>query len=119
MNLDAVIVGLDPSGRPPAASRRARPERPILLAVDEQLLGEGAALRVAPELADPVGSLEVGEHEDVEQLGAGGLARARPGELGAVVQPDFEPRDRTLAPVPTFSTGRPSYRTYMLGSITR
>ena len=30
-----------------------------------------AALRVAPELADPVGSLEVGEHQDVEQLGAG------------------------------------------------
>jgi hypothetical protein len=35
-----------------------------------QKLGEGATLRVAPELADPVGSLEVGEHEDVEQLGA-------------------------------------------------
>ena len=33
-------------------------------------LGEGATLRVAPELADPVGLLEVGEHEDVEQLGA-------------------------------------------------
>ena len=29
------------------------------------------ALRVGSELADPVGSLEVGEHEDVEQLGAG------------------------------------------------
>jgi len=28
------------------------------------------ALRVGSELADPVGSLEVGEHEDVEQLGA-------------------------------------------------
>jgi hypothetical protein len=47
-----------------------RPERPILLAVDQQL-GEGAALWVAPELADPVGSLEVGEHQDVEELGAG------------------------------------------------
>ena len=31
------------------------PQRPILLAVDQQL-GEGAALRVAPKLADPVGS---------------------------------------------------------------
>jgi hypothetical protein len=29
---------------------------------------------VAPELADPVGSLEVGQHEDVEQLGAGSWA---------------------------------------------
>ena len=47
-----------------------RPKRPVLLAVDQQL-GEGAALWVAPELADPVGALEVGEHEDVEQLGAG------------------------------------------------
>jgi hypothetical protein len=34
-------------------------------------LGEGATLRVAPELADPVGSLEVRQHEDVEQLSAG------------------------------------------------
>jgi hypothetical protein len=43
-------------------------QRPVLLAVDQQL-GEGLALRVAPELSDPVGSLEVGEREDVEQLG--------------------------------------------------
>jgi hypothetical protein len=47
-----------------------RPERPVLLTVDQQL-GEGATLRVAPELADPVGSLEVGQHQDVEQFGAG------------------------------------------------
>jgi hypothetical protein len=46
-----------------------RTERSILLAVDQQF-GEGTALRVAPELSDPVGSLEVGEHEDVEQFGA-------------------------------------------------
>ena len=42
-------------------------------AVDQEL-GEGATLRIAPELADPVGSLEVGEHQDVEQLGAGSWA---------------------------------------------
>ncbi|MET1011046.1 MAG: hypothetical protein ABWY83_01575 [Actinomycetota bacterium] len=47
-----------------------RSERPILLAVDQEF-GEGAALWVAPELADPVGSLEVGERQDVEKLGAG------------------------------------------------
>jgi hypothetical protein len=35
-----------------------RPKRPVLLAVDQQL-GEGAALRIAPELVDPVGPLEV------------------------------------------------------------
>ena len=49
---------------PTSTARRVR----SLLAVDQQL-GEGATLRVAPELSDPVGSLEVGEHEDVEQLG--------------------------------------------------
>jgi len=37
----------------------------------DQQLREGATLRVSPELADPVGSLEVGKHQDVEQLGAG------------------------------------------------
>jgi hypothetical protein len=58
------------TARTPAASRRAPPQRPVLFAVDQQL-GEGPRLRVPPELADPVGSLEVGEHEDVEQLGAG------------------------------------------------
>jgi hypothetical protein len=47
-----------------------RPERPVLLAVDQEL-GEGPALWVSPELSDPIGPLEVGEHEDVEQLGAG------------------------------------------------
>jgi hypothetical protein len=31
----------------------------------------GAALRIAPELSDPVGAVEIGQHEDVEQLGAG------------------------------------------------
>ena len=36
-----------------------RPQRPILLAVDQEL-GEGASLRVSPELTDPVGALEVG-----------------------------------------------------------
>jgi hypothetical protein len=47
-----------------------RPQRPVLLAVDQEF-GEGAALGVAPELSDPVGPLEVGKHEDVKQLGAG------------------------------------------------
>jgi len=46
-----------------------RSERPVLLAVDQQL-GEGAALRVASELSDPVGSLEVGQHQHVEKFGA-------------------------------------------------
>jgi hypothetical protein len=46
-----------------------RPQRPVLLAVDQELR-EGATLGVSPELTDPVGPLEVGEHEDVEQFGA-------------------------------------------------
>jgi hypothetical protein len=36
-----------------------RSKGPVLLAVDQQL-SEGAALRVAPELSDPVGPLESG-----------------------------------------------------------
>jgi hypothetical protein len=47
-----------------------RPERPVLLAIDQEF-GKGATLRVAPELSDRVGPLEVEQHEDVEQLGAG------------------------------------------------
>ena len=39
-------------------------------AVDQEF-GEGAALGVSVELADPTGAVEVGEQEDVEQLGAG------------------------------------------------
>ena len=62
--VDPLTVGL------PQHPDEHRPKRPILLAVDQQL-GEGAALRVAPELADPVGAIEVGEHEDVEHVGAG------------------------------------------------
>jgi hypothetical protein len=39
------------------------------LAVDQEF-AEGAALRVAPELSDPVGAVEVGEHEGLEEFGA-------------------------------------------------
>jgi hypothetical protein len=57
----------------PQHSNQYSPKSLVLLAVDQEL-GEGAALRVAPELADPVGSLEVGEHEDMKQLNAGSRA---------------------------------------------
>ena len=57
------------AGPPPQHPHEHRPEGPILLAVDQEP-GECAALRVAPELSDPVGPLEVGEHQDLEQLGA-------------------------------------------------
>jgi hypothetical protein len=42
---------------------------PVLLTVDQEF-GESATLRVAPELSDPVGPVEVGQHQDVEQLAA-------------------------------------------------
>jgi hypothetical protein len=58
-----------PLGLPQHADQH-RPEAPILLAVDQEL-GERPRLRVPPELAEAVGALEVGEHQDVEQLGAG------------------------------------------------
>ena len=57
------------SARLPQHPDEHRPERPILLAVDQQL-GEGPRLRVPVELADPVGPVEVGERQDVEQFGA-------------------------------------------------
>jgi hypothetical protein len=67
--------------RLPQHADKHRPKDPIFLAVDEEL-GEGTALWVAPELSDPVGALEVREHQDVEQLGAGsGTARPSPGRL--------------------------------------
>jgi hypothetical protein len=55
--------------RLPQHSDQHRSERLVVLAVDQQLR-EGSALRVAPELADPLGTLKIGEHEDVEQFGA-------------------------------------------------
>jgi hypothetical protein len=50
--------------------RRTRPEYPVLLPVDQEF-GEGAGLGVPPVGADRVDTLEVGEHQDVEQPSAG------------------------------------------------
>ena len=61
---------LESKPRLPQQPDQHRSEHPVLLAVDKQL-GEGATLGVASEFSDPVGSVEVGQHEDVEQLGAG------------------------------------------------
>jgi len=44
---------------------------PVLLALDQQF-GEGSRLWAPPVRADPVAPLEVRQHEDVEQFGAGG-----------------------------------------------
>ena len=55
------------------------------------------SLWVAPELADPVGPLEVGEHQDVEELGAGSGAES----VEPLAQDSFElleVHERTLAP---------------------
>ena len=46
---------------------RAVSQEPMI----DQQLGEGPALRIAPELADPVGALEVRQRQDLEQFGAG------------------------------------------------
>jgi len=58
-------LSVQPSFSIPTKTARS----PILLEVDQQLR-EGAVLRDPLELTDPVGSLEVGEHQDVEQFGA-------------------------------------------------
>jgi len=44
-----------------------RPQDPVLLAVDQEF-GEGATLWVAPELADPVGAVEVWEVKEVKGM---------------------------------------------------
>jgi hypothetical protein len=62
--------GLGRLSRLPQHPDEHRPQCPVLLTVDQQF-GEGAALRVAPELSDSIGSLEVGERQDAEQFGAG------------------------------------------------
>ena len=61
------------------------PERPVLLAVDQQL-GESPGLRVPPELADPVGALELGQHQDVKEFGA----RSRPESVKALSEAALE-----------------------------
>ena len=50
-----------------------RSKHPVLLAVDQEL-GEGPRRGVPPVRADRIGPLEVGERQDVEQLGAGSRA---------------------------------------------
>jgi hypothetical protein len=88
-------------GRPPAASRRAR-----LGASDPPRSRSAArrrcALRVAPELSDPLGTVEVGEHEDVKELGR------EPGPRG-IIQKWRNPRGEGSAsgvPVPVLSRVR-------------
>src|SRR6266542_2417514 len=51
----------------PAASRRAPPGASGPPRIDRQF-GEGAALWAAPELAEPVGAVEVERRQDVEQV---------------------------------------------------
>jgi hypothetical protein len=65
-----------------------RPEGPVLLAVDQEL-DEGTGLVIPPELSDPVGTIEVGEDEDVEKLGAG----TRTESVESLVQYSFELRE--------------------------
>jgi hypothetical protein len=93
-----------PTDRPSAACRPAPPRGPAILAVDQQL-GGGAALRVAPELADSLGPLEVGEYEDAEQLGAGRGAEG----VQAGAEPALELIGSHQA-VPTRSNDRPRAR---------
>jgi len=69
----------------------------VLLAVDQEL-SEGPALWVAPELSDPVGSLEVGEAQNMQEFGSGGRPKGRPGAPGGGAQADRGARGRTLAP---------------------
>jgi hypothetical protein len=80
--------------------RQHRPERVVLLAVDQELR-EGASRRVPPVRADPFRPLEVREHEDAEPTRVLG----RDGGDEAMVWMSSTPkcdRSATTAPVPVF-----------------
>jgi len=66
------------SARLPQHPDEHRPERPVLLAVDQEF-GEGAGGVVPSIGADRVRSIKVGEAEDVEELGAWSGAEGLPG----------------------------------------
>ena len=55
-------------------------------------------LGLRPELADPIGPIEVGKHQDVEQLGAGSGTEGIQNAPAAGAQADRGARGRTLAP---------------------
>jgi len=84
----ALPAGADRRGEPvgpPAASRRAPPAASVPPAVDQEL-GEGATLRVAPILADPLATFEVGREavlrsERVEGLRALPCSRCSTGRV--------------------------------------
>jgi hypothetical protein len=63
------LLAVDLAEHPTSTARSVRSSSQSI-----RIFGEGAALRVPAELSDPVGPLEVGQHEDVEQLGAGSRA---------------------------------------------
>ena len=69
------VLGRTPALGFPQHPDEHRPDDPVLLSVDQQL-GEGAALRVGPELTDPFGAFEVGEHEDVKDSARAALGMA-------------------------------------------
>jgi hypothetical protein len=50
-------------------------QRPVLPRNRSGARRRSASLWVAPELADPLGALEVGQHQDVEELGAGSRSK--------------------------------------------
>ncbi len=85
---------------------------------------QSAALRVAPELSDPVGALEVGQLQDVEQLGTGSGAErveARPQPtLDLTGTHGWRLRGRTVASVSgdwlikTIRMGSPQHQSLML-----
>ena len=64
--LSALPAPLAPPLHRPKLPDEAPPECLVLLAVDQEF-GKGPALRVGSELADPLGTLEIGGQQDVEQ----------------------------------------------------
>ena len=66
------LTSIEDAERPRSVSRRipTSTARIVRSSSASMRSSEGTALRVAPELTDPFGPVEVGRHEDVEELGA-------------------------------------------------
>jgi hypothetical protein len=72
------VQGRTPALGLPQHADEYRPEGLVLLAVDQEF-AEGSCLGVAPVRADRIGPYWGGEHQDVEQLGAGSRPEGRRG----------------------------------------
>ena len=74
-----------------------RTQRPVLLAIDQEF-GERCGSPGSPRTLRSVGSLEVGEHEDVEELDAGSRPEGVQALLEAALKCRYAPSVSVQSP---------------------